>query len=279
MGKIRTRIIGLEDVEKEQKKEQKKRAVEKKSLKSIMSVKSIKSESVVVKTDIVEETHSASSGQVKEEKTSKEAPKKAKSQKKAKVRVRGRNYRGAKDQVKKDKIYSLPEAITLLKQIKYAKFDESIELHLNTTVEGLRGEVSLPHATGKTVRVAIVDEAILEKLAENKIEFDVLVSHPSFMPKLARYAKILGPRGLMPNPKTGTISLKPEEVAKKFAGGLMKWKSEVKFPLIHQMIGKISADDKAIAENVVGFIKSVGQDKVKEVFIKTTMSPALQITV
>ena len=193
--------------------------------------------------------------------------------------MRGRNYRGAKDQVKKDKVYGLSEAIALLKQIKYAKFDESIELHLNTTAEGLRGEVSLPHATGKTVRVAIVDEALLEKLAENKIDFDVLVSHPSFMPKLARYAKILGPRGLMPNPKTGTISLKPEEVAKKFAGGLMKWKSEVKFPLIHQMIGKISADDKAIAENVEGFIKSVGQDKVKTVFMKTTMSPALQISV
>lgn len=263
MGKIRTRIIGLEDVEKEQKKDQKKRADEKKFLKSVKS----------------EETKEIPKAEVTE--ATPKAAKKARKQveKTAKARVRGRNYRGAKDQVKKDKVYSLPEAISLLKQIKYAKFDESVELHLNTTIEGLRGEVSLPHATGKTVRVAIVDEALLEKLAENKIDFDVLVSHPSFMPKLAKYAKILGPRGLMPNPKTGTISPKPEEIAKKFAGGLMKWKSEVKFPLIHQMVGKISADDKAIAENVEGFIKSVGQDKVKEVFIKTTMSPALQITI
>lgn len=272
MGKIRTRVIGLEDVEKEQKQEQKKKADEKKSLKSVKSIKS-------------EELKDAPATLAQEEaKAVEEAPKTTKKVKKevvkiAKVRVRGRNYRGAKDQVKKDKIYSLPEAIALIKQIKYAKFDESVELHINTTVEGLRGEVSLPHPTGKTVRVAIVDEALLEKLAENKIEFDVLVSHPSFMPKLARYAKILGPRGLMPNPKTGTISLKPEEVAKKFAGGLMKWKSEIKFPLIHQMVGKISANDKAIAENVEGFIKSVGQDKVKEVFIKTTMSPALQIAI
>lgn len=264
MGKIRTRVIGLEDVEKEQKKEQKKKADEKKSLKSVKFIKSEEPKEAVA---VVEETPKAAKKVKKQvEKTSK-------------ARVRGRNYRGAKDQVKKDKVYGLPEAIALLKQIKYAKFDESIELHLNTTVEGLRGEVSLPHATGKTVRVAIVDEALLEKLAENKIDFDVLVSHPSFMPKLARYAKILGPRGLMPNPKTGTISLKPEEVAKKFAGGLMKWKSEVKFPLIHQMIGKISADDKAITENVEEFIKSVGQDKIKTVFIKTTMSPALQISV
>lgn len=267
MGKIRTRVIGLEDVEKEQKKEQKKKADEKKSLKPVKTEESVKSDNPA-----------------KESKESTEDAKVVKKVKKSaikgvKARVRGRNYRGAKDQVKKDKLYTLTEAISLLKQIKYAKFDESVELHLNTTVEGLRGEVSLPHATGKTVRVAIVDEALLEKLAENKIDFDVLVSHPSFMPKLARYAKILGPRGLMPNPKTGTISLKPEEIAKKFAGGLMKWKSEVKFPLIHQMIGKISADDKAIAENVEGFIKSVGQDKVKEVFIKTSMSPALQISI
>ena len=99
------------------------------------------------------------------------------------------------------------------------------------------------------------------------------------MPKLARFAKVLGPRGLMPNPKTGTISPKPEEVAKRFEGGLMKWKSEAKFPIVHQMIGKISLDDKAIAENVQAFIQAVGTAKVKEVFLKTTMSPALRISI
>lgn len=267
MGKIRTRVIGLDDVEKEQKKDQKKRAKEKKSLKPEESIKSEKSENP-------EEEQKEPEEDIKVVKKAKKSAFKA-----AKTRVRGRNYRGAKDQIKQDKIYSLSEAIALLKQIKYAKFDESVELHINTTDEGLRGEVSLPHSTGKVVRVAIVDEALLEKLAENKIEFDILVSHPSFMPKLARYAKVLGPRGLMPNPKTGTISLKPEEVAKKFAGGLMKWKSEAKFPLIHQMVGKITLDDKAIAENVGAFIKAVGEAKVKEVFIKTTMSPALQISI
>ncbi len=267
MGKIRTRVIGLEDVEKEQKKEQKKRADEKKSLRPEESIKSVKSENTTE--------------EQKESKEDVKAIKKAKKNviKTSKVRVRGRNYRGAKDQTKNDKTYTLSEAISLLKQIKYAKFDESVELHINTTAEGLRGEVSLPHSIGKTVRVAIVDDALLDKLAENKIEFDILVSHPSFMPKLARFAKVLGPRGLMPNPKTGTISLKPEEVAKKFEGGLMKWKSEAKFPLIHQMVGKISLDEKAIAENVGTFIKAVGETKVKEVFIKTTMSPALQISI
>ncbi len=260
MGKIRTRVIGLEDVEKEQKQEQKKRAEEKKMLKT-------KGEEQDVKPEVVE-------SEPKKEKKAKKT-----SEKTVAVRSRGRNYRTAKDKVVKDKVYGLSEAVTLLKELKYAKFDEAVELHMNTTQEGLRGEVSLPHSIGKTVRVAIVDDALLEKLADNKIEFDILISHPSYMPKLARFAKVLGPRGLMPNPKTGTISPKPEEVAKKFEGGLMKWKGEAKFPLVHQMVGKISADNKVIEENVQAFVKAVGEANIKEIFIKTTMSPAVRITV
>ncbi|MFZ1549512.1 MAG: 50S ribosomal protein L1 [Microgenomates group bacterium] len=264
MGKIRTRVIGLEDVEKEQKKEQKKRAQEKKIVtKTAPEQEEIKDSTAEVSTEAVEKPKKIKKVVIKE----------------TKKRTRGKNYRGAKDQVKQEKVYALDEAVSILKKIKYAKFDESVELHINTTAEGLRGEVSLPHSTGKTVRVAIVDDALLDKLAENKIDFDILVSHPSFMPKLARYAKVLGPRGLMPNPKTGTISPKPEEIAKKFAGGLMKWKSEAKFPIVHQMIGKVSLDDKAITENVQTFIQAVGPAKIKEVFIKTTMSPALRISV
>lgn len=217
--------------------------------------------------------------EVVESEPKKEKKAKKTSEKTVAVRSRGRNYRTAKDKVVKDKVYGLSEAVTLLKELKYAKFDEAVELHMNTTQEGLRGEVSLPHSIGKTVRVAIVDDALLEKLADNKIEFDILISHPSYMPKLARFAKVLGPRGLMPNPKTGTISPKPEEVAKKFEGGLMKWKGEAKFPLVHQMVGKISADNKVIEENVQAFVKAVGEANIKEIFIKTTMSPAVRITV
>lgn len=263
MGKIRTRVIGLEDIEKEQKKEQKKRAQEKKvATKTTPDQEEVKETPVESTTEVLEKPKKAKKVVVKE----------------AKSRKRGKNYRAAKDKVEQEKVYTLAEAISILKKIKYAKFDESVELHMNTTIEGLRGEVSLPHSTGKAVRVAIVDDALLDQLAENKIDFDILVSHPSYMPKLARFAKVLGPRGLMPNPKTGTISPKPEEVAKRFEGGLMKWKSEAKFPIVHQMVGKISLDDKAIAENVQAFIQAIGTAKVKEVFLKTTMSPALRIS-
>lgn len=111
------------------------------------------------------------------------------------------------------------------------------------------------------------------------IDFDILITHPSFMPKLAKYAKVLGPKGLMPNPKAGTVSTAPEEVAKKFQTGVMRWKSEAKFPLLHQMIAKISLENDKIEENAVVFIQSVGKAHIKEVFIKTTMSPSMKIDI
>jgi len=114
-------------------------------------------------------------------------------------------------------------------------------------------------------------------LEKGKIEFDVLVTHPSFMPKLAKFAKVLGPKGLMPNPKAGTVSTKPEEVVKKFEKGMLRWKTEAKFPLIHQMIGKISFEEKKLIANAEKFIEAVGKTHIKNAFIKTTMSPSIKL--
>lgn len=110
------------------------------------------------------------------------------------------------------------------------------------------------------------------------MDFDILITHPSFMPKLAKFARVLGPKGLMPNPKAGTISTNPQEVAKKYSGGLLKWKSEAKFPLVHQMIGKVSQDEAQIVENAVSFVDAVGRPNIQKVVIKTTMSPGLAIS-
>ena len=266
MGKIRTRIIGLEDVEEKQKKEQKLRSEEKALLRS-------------KKSDLQKgKKEKNETPEVKEVK--KEEPKKVeKKEKKAaplKKRKLGKNHETAKKALP-TKIVTLKEAIVLLKKIKYAKFDESVELHLNIDETGLKGEVELPHATGKTVRVKVVDDALLEEIGKGKLEFDVLVTHPSFMPKLAKYARVLGPKGLMPNPKAGTISPKPEDVVKKFAKGTLRWKSEPKFPLIHQMIGKSSFEDKNLIENAEVLIRSVGKTHIKEAYVKTTMSPSLKI--
>ncbi|OGK14117.1 hypothetical protein A3A93_00115 [Candidatus Roizmanbacteria bacterium RIFCSPLOWO2_01_FULL_38_12] len=268
MGKIRTRFIGIEEVEEKQKKKQKARAQEKKIEKKKSSVV------IPAKAGIQEnELASAKSTAVKEK------VKKTKKATVAKQRARGKKYQNASKNIDRTKQYEIKEAVDLLKKISFANFDESIELHLNVFEGNLKGEVNLPYSTGKILRIAIVDDKLLEKIEKGILEFDILLAHPSFMPKIARYARILGPRGLMPNPKNGTLTAKPEETAKKFQSGSLRWKTETKAPLVHQMIGKKSHDTKNLSENAAAFIKSVGVKNIKSAFIKTTMSPAIRLKI
>src|SRR3989338_3809396 len=244
MGKIRTRVIGNVEVEKKEKKEQKERSKEKKQTK--------------IKEEVVE---------VKEED---KKPVDKKPKKETIARKRGKNYLLAKSQIKQKltgdlqkKGINLKQAIELLKKIKYANFDESIEIHIKILEEGQRGEVKLPNSIGKEVRVRVIDDKTIEQIEKGKIDFDILIAHLS----------------LMPNPKAGTISEKPEETAKKFESGVLKWKSEAKQPLIHQQIAKISYDQKKIEENINIFVKSVGKSKILEMFIVSTMSPSIRVDV
>lgn len=256
MGKIRTRIIGLEEVENKQKKEQKKRSEEKK-----LKEKLVKKEE-----------------QIKEKKPQKEKVEAKKEPvKKVKTRVRGKKYLVALQSVDKKKKYTLEEAIPLLKKIRFGLFEESVELHIQVEKTGLKGEIDLPHATGKIVKVAVVDDHLLANIEKGILDFDILVTHPSFMPKLARFAPTLGPKGLMPNPKAGTISTHPQDVVKKFSKGLLRWKTEPKFPLIHQMVGKISLEEAALVENIRAFLHAVGKASIKKAFLKTTMSPSVEL--
>ena len=311
MGKIRTRLIGNEEIEEKQKKEQKLRSQEKKlekksakkgkkvtkEQKDVIPVRRFEEASPLAgKTGIqdngspIPTSPKASLGRGKSgmtEGTQKEpkAQKEKKTKKKSassslKIRrARGKKYQDAKKHTDPKKQYELAEAVDLLKKISYAKFDESVELHLNVLKDNMKGEVSLPHSTGKTLRVAIIDDKVLEKIEKGVLDFDILIAHPSFMPKIARFARILGPRGLMPNPKNGTLTPKPEETAKKFQAGALRWKTEPKAPLIHQMIGKKSHEPKAIVENATAFIVSVGTKNILSAYIKSTMSPALRLKV
>ena len=259
MGKIRTRVLGLADIENKQKEEQKTKAI------------AAKEEKKAEKAAPIEEVKKIRKDKVKkEEKVGKASVSK---------KVRGKKYMEAKKKLGDAKKMKLEEAVELLKKAKYVSFDESVDLHMNVEKTGLRGEVELPHATGKTVRVVIVNDTVLEQLANGKIEFDILVTHPSFMSKLARFAKVLGPKGLMPNPKAGTVSTNPEEVAKKFMKGMLRWKTEPKFPLIHQMIGKLSYDSKKLTENAQAFINAVGKAQIKSMFITSSMGPSIEIEV
>ncbi len=208
---------------------------------------------------------------------------KKESKKKKKVKIRGARYKEALMKVEPGKFYSISDALELLRKITLTKFDASVELHINTSEKGLRGQVQLPHGTGKKVRVAIADADSIDKIVEavekGKIDFDALVAHPTVMAKLAKVAKFLGPRGLMPNPKNGTISPTPEKVAKKLEAGEITWKTETEFPIIHQVIGKMSFNDSQLEENFNAFVKAIGDTKIKSITLKSTMSPGIKVKI
>ena len=194
----------------------------------------------------------------------------------------GKKYKAAAEKIEKDKIYSLEEAVKFMKENKVAKFDESVEVHVKTNVDPKKGEqqvratVVLPHGTGKTKKVAVITstsveeakkagadivggEELIEKFAK-KIDFDVLVATPEMMPKLAKVAKILGPKGLMPNPKTETVTTKIKEAVEALKKGRAAFKNDDSAN-IHQVVGKLSFDETKLAENVKAFVEAVEKAK------------------
>ncbi len=179
--------------------------------------------------------------------------------------------------VSKTQKYSLDQAIEALKKFKKSKFDETVELHINTKEKGVNGQVTLPHGTGKTLVIKIADDAIIAEVTKGKINFDILVATPSMMPQLAKVARVLGPRGLMPNPKNGTITDKPEEAVKKLSGGQISYKTESDMPIIHAIVGKVSFEDNKLKDNVITFLSSVGTPNIANVTLKSTMSPAIRL--
>ena len=119
---------------------------------------------------------------------------------------------------------------------------------------------------------------MLADVEKGKIEFDILLAEPSMMPKLAKVAKVLGPRGLMPNPKNGTISEKPESLAKKYEGGLVSFKTESKAPILHLTVGKISFGPKKLSENITTLLDAVKKENIKDATLKSTMSPGIKLS-
>ncbi|MFH0942588.1 MAG: hypothetical protein V1810_00235 [Candidatus Beckwithbacteria bacterium] len=206
--------------------------------------------------------------------------KKSKQIVKTKKRVkhpRSKRYLEARSKIDKAKLYPIPEAVKLLKEVSKVKFDASIEFHAVLNVEKLSGELNLPYGTGKTVKVEIASDSTLTKLNDNVIDFDILVAEPKMMPKLAKYAKMLGPKGLMPNPKTGTISDQPETVKKKLEAGAFRYKSEPKSPLIHLNIGKLSFTDEQIIANLETVLNTLLIKNLKLAYLCSSMSPSIKL--
>ena len=137
----------------------------------------------------------------------------------------------------------------------------------------------LPHGTGKTLRIAVADDAILAEVESGKINFDILVATPSMMPKLAKVARVLGPRGLMPNPKNGTITDNTADAVKKLSGGQISYKTESAAPIIHATVGKVSFGNDKLTDNISTFLESVGKTNIASVTLKSTMSPGIKLSI
>jgi large subunit ribosomal protein L1 len=197
--------------------------------------------------------------------------------KQKKERIRSKKYQEAKAKVDNTKTYALPAAVKLVKETSYSKFDGSIELHLLLKKSGINTNVTLPHSAGKEKKIEVATDETINKLSRGKIDFDVLLATPEMMPKLVPYARILGPKGLMPNPKNGSL-IKSINDADKFSSKTLNLKTEKEAPLIHTTVGKVSQEDKELIENIEAVLTTLGGTKqVIKAYAKATMGPAVKL--
>jgi large subunit ribosomal protein L1 len=289
MGKIRIKTIGDEDQEKQDAKKTQARAEAKKAREEAEARRAETESAKENETTKPEEKVAKDANEnesPKEEKIATETKKNKKEYKKATVKKhKSASYQKAIAIVDKNKTYKLAEALPLLEKMKRTKFDETVELHINTIEKGISGSLTLPHGTGKTTKVVIANQSIdpkqvdelIKQIESGKIDFDVLIATPDTMPKLAKVARILGPRGLMPNPKNGTVTPKPDDIAKKFEGGQFNFKTEAKFPIIHLTVGKLSFGDEKLSENIRTAAKAIKTKNIRSLTLKSTMSPGIKI--
>lgn len=291
MGKIRVTTLGIDELEKKQKKEARlareaRQAKKRQEAKKLAKEPEVKGEEKAVSVEPIKEepvketplrpAQRGFEGQAKEEKDKKTKGKKA-SAKVVSKRVRSKGYKIALMQVDRNKTYLIAAALDILPKIGLAKFDETVELHINTTESGISGNLNLPHGTGKKTRVSVADDKLIAEVEKGKIDFDVLITTPAMMSKLAKVARVLGPRGLMPNPKTGTITNNPEDVVKKFTSGQIHFKTETKTPIIHLTVGKVSFGKNKLMENIKSAITTVQTIRIRKAVLKSTMSPGIKI--
>ena len=225
-----------------------------------------------------------------------------------KIERRGKKYQASAKLIEKGKNYSLKDAIELAIKTNPAKFDASLEIHARLGVDprqadqNIRTTIVLPNGSGKTVKVAVFapldvckaaktagadiaeDETFLKQLDKGVIDFDVLISTPQYMPKLGKYARLLGPKGLMPNPKAGTVTTDVEKAVKESKAGKVEYRVD-KQAIVHIGVGKVSFGVDKLLENANTFLDSLKAQKpaslkgtyVKSVFVTTTMGPSISV--
>lgn len=221
---------------------------------------------------------------------------------------RGKNYREAYAKIEKGKAYSLKEAVELAIATSPVKFDATLEMHFRLGVDprqadqNIRSTVTLPAGTGKDIRVAVFapldvcktakaagaeiaeDEEFTKRLEKEQLDFDVLISTPQYMPKLGKFARLLGPKGLMPNPKAGTVTTDIEKAVKEAKAGKIEYRID-KQAIVHVGLGKVSFGADKLMENINAFTESLKSQKpasikgqyVKSVYMTTSMGPSILV--
>jgi large subunit ribosomal protein L1 len=224
------------------------------------------------------------------------------------IERRGKAYQKAAELVEKDTVYSLSDALELATKTNPSKFDASVEVHVKLGVDprqadqNIRATVSLPNGSGKTIRVAVFapetdhasatkagadivgDETLLAQLDKENIDFDVLIATPAYMPRLGKYARLLGPRGLMPNPKSGSVAIDVAKATQEAKAGKVEYRVD-KQAIVHLSIGKVSFGAAKLAENAKAFFDSLQSQKpstlksayVKSTSISTTQGPGIKV--
>lgn len=216
----------------------------------------------------------------------------------------GKKFREAAKLVDKSKTYSLKEAVELAQKTNPAKFDASVEVHINLNVDprhadqNIRDNLVLPAGTGRTVRVAVFDdekaedadiqgvETITKQLDKGELNFDILIATPTQMPKLGKYARTLGPRGLMPNPKSGTVTTDVAKAVREAKAGRVEYRVD-STGIVHIGVGKVSFKTEDLQKNVEAVFASIKGNKpasvkgtyVKAIYLSTSMGPSVQVAV
>jgi large subunit ribosomal protein L1 len=195
------------------------------------------------------------------------------------AKVRGKKYQAAKKKVDVTKYYLLAEAIELMKKTSFSKFEGKVEAHVTIYDLGNVGEITFPHIEASDKKVVILNDAVLAEIKEGQINFDILVATPATMPKLLPFARLLGPKGLMPNPKNVTLTDKPEESVKKLSAAKTVIRTEKKAPVVHIVVGKVSQPTEELTKNINELVKVLKATKIKKLAICATMGPAVKIEI
>jgi large subunit ribosomal protein L1 len=196
-----------------------------------------------------------------------------------KIRIRGKKYQKAKKLIDVTKYYPLKDAVKLVKSVSFSKFEGKVEAHVTVLETGNLGEITFPHLETISKKIVILNDTILAEIKVGKINFDILIATPVTMPKLLPFAKVLGPKGLMPNPKNGTLTDKPEAAVQKLSVAKTMIKTEKSAPVVHLVVGKVSQPADEIEANIAELIKVIKPQKIKKLALCPTMGPSVKVEV